>query len=280
MDFPAPVSVHGGHSGQFCNHAKNTLEEMVQTYITKGYAWVGITEHMPPVSDRFLYPDEVEAGLSADGLSRRFDRYIKTCRALQADSADRIQIHVAFETECYQGSLDLAKTLIRKYAPDYVVGSVHHVNDIPFDYSRAFYQKAAKEHGSLDGLYAAYFDLQWEMIRSLKPRVVGHMDIIRIHDPAYRSRLVKPDIWKRILRNLELIKELNLILDFNLRPLSRGEAEPYLSEPILKQACEMGIAIVPGDDSHKVAEIGMHMDEAIERLLLAGGNLHWRSPVE
>ena len=56
--------------------------------------------------------------------------------------------------------------------------------------------------GGLDGLYATYFDQQYEMIRTLKPRVVGHLDIIRIYDPDYRSRLVKPILWRKIVRNL------------------------------------------------------------------------------
>jgi histidinol-phosphatase (PHP family) len=160
------------------------------------------------------------------------------------------------------------------------VGSVHHVNDIPFDYNPDRYREAVERCGGVDALYSVYFDLQKEMIQTLKPRVVGHMDIIRIFDPEYRNRLGKPEIWKRILRNLELIKELDLILDFNLRPLSRGEEEPYLSESILKQACEMGIAIVPGDDAHKVADIGANMDKAIDLLLKAGGNIRWRPPVD
>ena len=62
---PFPVSVHGGHSGQFCNHAADTLEAIVQAYIAHGYPWVGITEHMPPVSDDYLYPEEIAAGLDA-----------------------------------------------------------------------------------------------------------------------------------------------------------------------------------------------------------------------
>ena len=61
MRVPPPVSVHGGHSGQFCGHAKNTLEEIVLAYIDKGYPWVGITEHMPPVADAFVYLASDEA---------------------------------------------------------------------------------------------------------------------------------------------------------------------------------------------------------------------------
>jgi histidinol-phosphatase (PHP family) len=116
------------------------------------------------------------------------------------------------------------------------------------------------------------------MIKALKPAVVGHLDIIRIFDPDYRRRLVRPAIWEKIVRNLELIRQLNLILDFNLRPLSRGHDEPYLSASILDKARELGIDIVPGDDSHGVADIGAHMSRAIEMLQAAGLATTWRRP--
>ncbi len=280
MNDPQPVSIHGGHSGQFCGHAKDTLEEIVLAYIDQRYPWVGITEHMPPVSDAFVYPEEKSAGFDAGMLRERFATYMATCRRLQAKYADEIRIYVGFETEDFSGSLDFAKTLIDTFSPDYVVGSVHHVKDIPFDYSNARYDEAADRCGGLDGLYGAYFDQQYEMIGSMAPRVVGHLDIVRIFDPDYRSRLLKPAIWEKIVRNLKLIKQLNLILDFNLRPLTRGEDEPYLSAPILKKAAELGIDIVPGDDSHGLDTIGAHMHSAITTLRAVGVCTDWCTPVD
>lgn len=278
MNMMYPVSVHGGHSGQFCGHARDTLEEMVRAYIDQKYPWVGITEHMPPVSDAFVYPEEKKAGLDAGDLKERFAEYMATCRHLQSKYAGEIRIYVGFETEGYNGSLDFARTLINTFSPDYVVGSIHHVKGIPFDYSQHCYDQAADRCGGLDGLYTTYFDRQYEMIQALTPRVVGHLDIIRLYDPDYRSRLVKPVIWEKIVRNLQLAKDLDLILDFNLRPLSKGADEPYLSASILKKACELGIDIVPGDDSHGVADIGAHMHRAIGMLRSAGLSGVWRKP--
>ncbi|BBO74149.1 putative histidinol-phosphatase [Desulfosarcina widdelii] len=277
---PSPVSVHGGHSGQFCCHANNSLEEIVRAYIDLGYPWVGITEHMPPASDAYLYPEEKQAGLDADALMERFAEYMTVCRSLQAKYVDRIEILVGFETEYYEGSIDLARRLIGQFSPDYVVGSVHHVQEIPFDYSPKKYREAADRCGGLDELYNAYFDQQFEMLQALKPNVVGHLDLIRIYDPGYSTRLVKPNIWGKILRNLELVRQLGLILDFNLRPLSKGEKEPYLSAPILKQAIDMGIDVVPGDDSHGVDTIGRYMPTAIEMLQAAGARTNWRRPAD
>jgi histidinol-phosphatase (PHP family) len=277
---PLPVSIHGGHSGQFCSHANDSLADIVRTYIDQNYAWVGITEHMPPVSDAYVYPEEKNAGLNAAALRQRFDDYIVTCRKLQGRYGDDIQIFVGFETEYTSGSLDRAQRLIDRYSPDYVVGSVHHVKEIPFDYSPQQYRQAADRCGGLDKLYAAYFDQQYHMIQVLNPRVVGHLDIIRIYDPDYRSRLAKPAIWKKIVRNLALIKQKDLILDFNLRPLLRGETEPYLSAPILHKARDMAIDVVPGDDSHGVESIGVAMPDAIRMLQSAGLSTAWRKPVD
>ncbi len=280
MTDPNSVSVHGGHSGEFCSHAKNTLEEVIRAYIDHGYPWVGITEHMPPVTDAFVYPEERQAGLDVVALRQRFADYIATGRRLQTKYAKRIKIYIGFETEDCSGARDYAQKLVKRFAPDYVVGSVHHVKDIPFDTNPRSYMQAADRCGGLDSLYTAYFDQQYEMIQMLRPRVVGHMDIIRIFDPDYRQRLIKPPIWKKIVRNLELVKQLDLILDFNLRPLTRGESEPYLSTPILSKACDLGIDIVPGDDSHGVESIGASMPEAIRMLRSAGVNTDWRLPVD
>ena len=95
------ASIHGGHSGEFCNHAADSLEETVLAYIAQGFAWVGITEHMPPASDEFLYSEEIEAGLNAAVMYERFARYMTTARELQAKYARDIRIFVAFEGESY-----------------------------------------------------------------------------------------------------------------------------------------------------------------------------------
>ena len=49
---------HHSHSGQFCSHAKNTLEEMVLTAIEKKFTVLALTEHMPR-EEADLYPEEV-----------------------------------------------------------------------------------------------------------------------------------------------------------------------------------------------------------------------------
>ncbi len=274
------VSIHGGHSGQFCNHAQNTLEDIILAYIERGFAWVGITEHIPPVNNDLLYPEEVEAGLTADSTYTRFADYMATCRQLQQKYAAHLDILVGFETEAFQGYEAFVKQLVADFSPDYMVGSVHHVNNIPFDLSPEVYRSAANMIGGLDTLYCRYFDQQDEMLQTLKPQVVGHFDLIRKYDPNYLVRLQQPEIATRIRRNLETIKELNLILDFNVRALAKGAIEPYVARPILHQAQALGIPLVPGDDSHSVAEVGLNIAEGIAILAELGVSTEWVKPTK
>ena len=278
METIAFVSVHGGHSGQFCHHAENTLEEIVQQYIGKHFPWVGITEHVPAISDALRYPDQIAAGLTAEMLMTRFRAYIRECRRLQRHYAAAIKIYTAIEIETYSGYERYIPDLIATFQPDYLVGSVHFVDDMGFDYSRDQYDRAAAAVGGKDALYCRYFDQQYEMIKLLQPAVVGHFDLIRIFDPEYQARLLQPAIMERIRRNLALIRDLDLILDFNLRALLKGASEPSISRPILQIAREMGIAVGPGDDSHGLASVGAHMETGIAILAAMGFDTDWRQP--
>ncbi|HBG21562.1 MAG TPA: histidinol phosphatase [Desulfobulbaceae bacterium] len=274
----SPVSVHGGHSGQFCHHATDTLEEIIELYIARQFAWVGITEHAPGISLELLYPDQRAAGFTPEFLLNRFAGYMKECRRLQEKYRDRIEIFAAMESETYSGYREFIPYLIKKFRPDYIVGSVHFVDDMGFDYSREQYDQTAAAVGGTDELYCRYFDQQYEMIGLLQPSVVGHFDLVRIFDPDYKTRLLQPEIMARIKRNLELIKELDLIMDFNLRSLLKGADEPYISRVILEMARKMEIAVVPGDDSHGLANIGMNMEKGIALLAEMGFATDWPKP--
>ena len=274
------VSVHGGHSGQFCHHATDTLEDIVRSYIDKRFNWVGITEHAPPINDQLRYSDEAEAGLSAQSLLERFDSYMIECRRLQDKYRSRIQLYAAVEIETYSGYEEFVPYLVERFEPDYIVGSVHYVNDINFDYSKNSYDRAAESAGSIDLLYQDYFDQQYEMIARLRPEVVGHFDLIRIFDPDYRERMGQEQVMVRMRRNLELIKEYDLILDFNLRALHKGALEPYVCAPILEMARDYGIKIVPGDDSHGLSTVGNYFDQGVELLQSYGVSTDWARPSE
>ncbi len=278
LETPKLVSIHGGHSGEFCNHAQDSLEDTIQAYIDRGFSWVGITEHVPPVSNDFLYPEEVEAKLTAKEMYARFAKYVAAGRNLQRKYAAQLEISVGFETETYAGYQDFMPQLVKTFKPDYIVGSIHHIDNIPIDFSEGMYGQAVQHAGGLDSLYCRYFDQQLEMIKALRPQVVGHFDLVRKYDPDYRQRLQKPELFERVKRNLIRIKELNLILDFNVRALLKGANEPYPTKSILLEAKNLDIPVVPGDDSHSAGNAGLNIEKAIAILQDLGFDTNWAKP--
>lgn len=272
------ISLHGGHSGEFCCHAQDRLEEILQRYIELGFKRVGITEHMPPLNDQFLLPDEIDQGMTTPSMFQRFAQYIEEVNRLKTLYHSQIRIHVGMEIEAYPGYLPHVEQLIQKFKPDYLVGSIHHVGNICFDYSLETYEQAILQWGSPERMYHHYFDLQYEMIHRVRPFVVGHFDLIRIHDPQYEQTLLAPKVLEKIQRNLALIKTLGLAMDFNLRPLTRGEKEPYITRSLLQMVKKMEICVVPGDDSHGRHQAGIQVPKAIKILEELGFSTQWPEP--
>ncbi len=272
------VSVHGGHSGDFCGHATDSLADIVQGYISLGYSWVCLTEHMPAPEPRLRAPEDIAQGLSVAQLQKRFDQYFAEARRLQALYQHKIEIMVGFETDAYTGYPEAVDYLIHRHQPDMIVGSVHQVHDLLFDDKLSDYQRAVEISGGINALYCDYFDKQLELIETFHPAVVGHFDLIRIHDPDYSQRWDVPEIRQRAFRNLDRINALGLILDLNTRALSKGAGEPYISAPLLRYAVAQGMRIAPGDDSHSLDTVGAHLQSGVEFLTAMGGHTNWPKP--
>ena len=69
------VSLHGGHSGEFCEHARGTLRQTIEAAIAVGYRTYGVSEHAPRDENRFVYDTEHDKGYDIDRLAREFDDY-------------------------------------------------------------------------------------------------------------------------------------------------------------------------------------------------------------
>ena len=179
------ISLHGGHSGQFCDHARDTLAEIVAAYHAAGFECVGLTEHMPPFGDTGLYPDEVELGRTAEWMQARFADYVTEARRLEREYRGRMRILVGMESEWYPGCAPWVAQLREKYGLDYVVGSVHHVGGECFDFSRESYGRIA---GTFGGPHSHVRRLFRRTIRNAGDVTAGGRRPFRPH-PAPRSGL-------------------------------------------------------------------------------------------
>ena len=226
---------HHSHSGEFCGHATNTLEEVVKVAIQKGMTTFCMTEHIPRARVDF-YPKE-ELDHTPESLEVLYDKFYHEAKRLQAAYADQIQLFVGFETEWIRpSSLEIIQRILEKYEVDLFVGSVHHTHTVPIDYDTAHYHKARSLVGGSDEEIAEqYFDDQLSMLQALRPPVVGHFDLIRLQsdDPQHSFREWEAS-WKKLMRNLTFIAEYGGVLELNSSSLRKGMTEAYPQVEICK----------------------------------------------
>ncbi|KAG9233103.1 putative histidinol-phosphatase [Amylocarpus encephaloides] len=251
-------SMHS-HSGQFCpGHAEDTLEDFILTAIARGMKTFACTEHMPRESEEDLYPEEIAAGHTISDHLPLHAAYLTEAVRLRTKYASQITLLVGFEAEWIRSSYG---PFISQFSSDpridFFIGSVHHVHGIPIDYDKAMYAKAVEKSGSEEGLCGDYYDAQFEMLSVLKPRVVGHFDLIRLlaEDPNKDLKSI-PRLWEKAVRNLKLIKEQDGLLEINSAGLRKGLREPYPGQSICEMWVEMGGKFTLSDDSHAVAQVG------------------------
>ncbi|KZM20545.1 Histidinol-phosphatase [Ascochyta rabiei] len=262
---------HHSHSGQFCGHAKNNLEEVVQAAIAKGFHSFALTEHIPRALVDF-YPEETDSH-TEESLVTLFDDYYTEAVRLRDSYSNQIQILIAFESEWIRpSSLDIIQDILHKYTFDFFMGSIHHTHTIPIDFDRAMYEQARVKAGGTDEkLFEDYFDEQYDMLQALRPPVVGHFDLIRLFSDHKDTAFEGMDgVWNKMKRNLQYIASYGGLLEFNSAGLRKGLAEPYPCLPVTKMFSSMGGGFVLSDDSHGIEQIGTNYPRLLEYIQRTG----------
>ncbi|KID75599.1 uncharacterized protein G6M90_00g046530 [Metarhizium brunneum] len=268
------------HSGQFCpGHAVDQLEDIIQHAIALGFKTIGLSEHMPRYEEQDLYPEERDCPReSLQALPPRHEAYLVEAQRLQAKYARQIHILIGFEAEFIRPSFaPLVRQLALPACVDYFIGSVHHVHGVPIDYDAATYAAAVRAAGgSEERLYQDYYDLQHEMLLALRPRIVGHFDLIRLKsaDPGRDVRQWK-GVWDRVLRNLKVVKDQGGWLELNTAALRKGLQEPYPCRAISEEWIKMGGEFTMSDDSHGIAQVGTNYGRGLSYLEQLGVRNLW-----
>ena len=182
-------------------------------------------------------------------------------------------------------SQTFVRDLLSNYPLDLFIGSVHHVHGIPIDYDTEMFRKAREVSGGTDEkIFEDYFDLQYEMLKALKPPIVGHFDLIRLKsDNPNTSFADMKSVWEKIHRNLSYTMSYGGVLELNSAALRKGMREPYPNAAICKVRrpysgekrwsiayhlpqvfLDLDGAFTISDDSHGLDQIGTHYRELLQ----------------
>ncbi|KAJ1970296.1 hypothetical protein IWQ62_000023 [Dispira parvispora] len=283
-----PVTLHS-HSGQFCRHAHGNLEEVVRTARRKGFRVLGLSEHVPRYRTQDLYEEEVSlcgmpdvqgtsaSDLTPEDLVNIFDEYVATAKRLRAQyQDDQFTILVGAETDYInEESLSKAVQLRQHHHLDYLVGSVHHLREIPLDFSQALYnQLLATCGGDLEVLFGEYFDAQFHMLQALKPEVVGHFDLCRLFAPRQHPlcHTLTPELQAKVCRNIDYVQSYGGMVEINSRAYKKNLPRAYPQPDILRIILAKGGRLTLSDDSHGPDDVALHYSVVREYLDEMGVN--------
>ncbi|KAF8903976.1 polymerase/histidinol phosphatase-like protein [Mucidula mucida] len=257
---------HHSHSGQFCKHASGTLEEVVLEAIQQNFQVFGLTEHVPRYRIEDLYPEE--EGLTSTDLENQFNAFLAEANRLKQKYAPQIDLLVGLETE-FISDLDLQRLHDFLGDVEYVVGSIHHVNSIPIDFDLATFQKALRygtqidtpENEAHEAFLCSYFNAQYELIREVKPEVIGHFDLCRLYTPSLQFSDF-PAVQKLVERNIAEAVRYGALFEVNAAAFRKKWDTAYPGRDVVDLIMKHGGRFTLSDDSHGPHMVGQNYDRA------------------
>lgn len=180
---------------------------------------------------------QIDGGYSDKQLLDIFGDYYSEALRLQKTYAPELNILIGTEIDWIRpSSKEFIENLFSTFQFQLFIGSVHHVHSIPIDFNAELFGEARQiSGGSNERLFEDYFDLQLDMLKTLKPPIVGHFDLIRLktEDPELSFERME-GVWQRIRRNLTFIASYGGVLELNSAALRKGLKEPYPNAEISK----------------------------------------------
>ncbi|MCW2279083.1 histidinol-phosphatase HisJ family protein [Heliophilum fasciatum] len=224
--------VHGlGHAT-----SKHTLDEVsayLETARQRGVAQVGFADH-----DRYIDDYNVQAIREA------------------AKNYPDVQVRIGVEIDYVRGAEAQFRSLISRYPFDFVIGSVHKINDWDFD---SVAQMDRYENWEKDELYRQYFLRIEEVAKMGIFSFIGHLDLIKI----FKVRSTKP-VVEMAEQALQTIRQAGLPCEINTNGLNKPVQETYPERSLLERCFELGIPITLSSDAHFAHEVGRDLELARE----------------
>ncbi|SCU98045.1 LAFA_0G15104g1_1 [Lachancea sp. 'fantastica'] len=284
---------HHSHSLDYVAHGVDCLEDVVARANEMKMELFCLTEHMPRIDAKYLYPEEASNSAESDlrTLQNKFGKFLVHASEVKArDLPTKIIIGVEVEG-CDTAHIAYAKELMDKNAGvlQFCVGSLHHVNGIPIDFDQTEWNRAlAYSDNNLRSLVRDYFEQQYKLICELKPLVLGHFDLFRLFcskntfvdcetgqvvsesspNAVSAASVSFTNKWDDIKvlaeRNLRAVASYGGLIEINTSGLRKKLEDPYPGREFAMLAKDIpGTRFVLSDDAHGVSHVGVCYDQAL-----------------
>jgi len=236
-----------------CGHASGQPEDYAQQAIQKGLKEIGFSDHAPLLShcdptvtmDRDQLPD-----------------YCAMIEQVRDRMQDKLKILVGIEADFLTGYEEQTAEMLKSYSFDYVIGSVHFIQEWAFDNPA---EKTGWDNKDTNKIYRQYFEALRSSAQTGLFDIMGHIDLVK----KFGHRATE-DISEDILQTAEVFKQAGVAIEINTSGLRKPVKEIYPSLALLKFFCEKNVPVTFGSDSHAPEEVGYAFDQAVALAKEAG----------
>ena len=257
---------------EFSDDSEYQMEQVVRDSIVMGLDEICFTDHVDygvkndwddgeKIRYREGIPGEPE---NMPILNVNYPLYYKTYQKMKTQYGNKITLKLGMEFGMQVHTIEQYEKLYAKYPFDFIILSVHEVEDKEFwtqDFQRDRTQQEYNER--------YYEELLYLVQNYHNYSVLGHMDLITRYDKAgtYPFEKLKP-IFTEILKTV--IADGKGI-EVNTSSHRYGLSDLTPSRDILKLYRELGGTIITiGSDSHKPEHLGTFIDETKQELKTLG----------
>ncbi len=235
-----------------CKHAEGAPEEYAQRAVDVGLGEIGFSDHSPMPAH---YDPDWRMSVE------EFPGYVESVLRVR-EEFPQLVVRLGLEADYFPGTEDFVYNVTGEFDFDYVIGSVHYIDDWGFDNAA---NKARFESCDLYEVYAQYFDRVARLAKTRLFDILGHPDVVKKF--GFRPDRAYDDLLRGAL---EAVKAAGMALDVNTSGLRYPCREIYPSRRMLEMAREMEIPVTLGADAHKAEHVGAGFDEAVKLLRSVG----------
>lgn len=241
-----------------CGHAVGQMAEYVAHARRLGLPEIGFSDHLymywlpAPSRDPELAMPEHE-----------LDAYVEDVLRVRRDNPD-LTIRLSIEADYIADRETELKRILALYPWDYVLGSVHFIDEWGFDDARYVDNF---ERWDLDELYERYFELVQRAAETGLFDSMAHADLIKKFgyrpSPAF-------DLAGLSERIAACFKRAEVCVEVNTAGLRKPCAEIYPTLGLLQACQRAGVPATLGSDAHDPAHVGLAFDEGLAHLRAGG----------
>ncbi len=206
---------------------------------------LGICEHAPRLNPkvpwRSLYFHEM-------------DRYFQTLEEIRMEFEGELEVLRGLEVDYHAPVVGVIGPLLDRHRLDYVVGSVHFVDDWVIDDPDTLQSPPFKDC-SPEELGDMYLRRLEEAAQSGLFQVMAHVDYIK---KCWGHFGGKPKNWdQRFRKTAQVFKESGVVVELNTRGwIQPAVGDAYPSRDMLNTLFEAGVPITIGSDAHSMERVG------------------------